>query len=330
MGKAPFRGDAPIPFRWMLFLRILYRLPQGLLSRMTGRLADRHLPPFLRGPVLRAFVRWAGVHSEEAERPPADYPSLGEYFVRRLRPGVRRWPSDPGQLASPVDGVVGAFGILRSQQLLQAKGMPYTVEELLTADAGALSRSGVDPSVFEGGWYITLYLSPRHYHRIHVPANGQILRAESIPGSLFPVNEPALRTVPRLFPRNERLVVWMDLDGAPLALVAVGAFNVGRISVDFDPEWNGRGRRAGGRGVTNLPRGRGAGVREYHPPLSALQGEGLAAFHLGSTVVLLRGPNPDGSVPSLHPGVRGGDEIRLGDPLLLRSTEPGLESSPDN
>jgi phosphatidylserine decarboxylase len=320
--------DAPVPLRWTLFLQILSRLPQGLLSRMTGWFADLPLPASLRGPIIGAFARWAGVDLAEAEHPPKAYPSVGDYFVRRLRPGVRPWPEDSGQLASPVDGVVGAVGIIRSHQLIQAKGMPYTLEDLLTADSGALRRSGLDPSVFEGGWFITLYLSPRHYHRIHVPADGQILSAESIPGSLFPVNLPALRTVPRLFPRNERLVVWMDVGRAPLALVAVGAFNVGRISVDFDPEWNGGGRRAGGRGVTNLPRQAGAGFRAYHPPRPSRQGEGLAAFHLGSTVVLLRGADPAGTLPDLHPAVQSGREIRLGDPLLLRSTGPGPATSP--
>jgi phosphatidylserine decarboxylase len=300
-------------FRWRLLLRLLHRLPQGVLSRATGRLADLPVPRILRGPVIGGFARMVGVDQGEAESDPRDYPSVGAYFVRRLRPGVRSWPRDPQVVASPVDGVVGAVGRIKEGTVVQAKGMPYRVHELLGVSEGA---EGAD--AFEGGRFVTLYLSPRHYHRIHAPVSGEIAVARALPGQLLPVNEPAIQGVPRLFPRNERLVVEAATPIGPLALVAVGAFNVGRISVAFDPEWNG----PRGRGVTNRPGKPGAEERRYGPPLELRRGEELAAFHLGSTVVLLLGPDGAGGVPVLAPSVVPGVDILLGDPLTLGADAP--------
>jgi phosphatidylserine decarboxylase len=310
-----------IPRRWRLLLGLLKRLPQGVLSRATGALADVPVPRGLRGLVIGGFARVVGVDTGEVAGSPRDFPSVGAFFVRRLRVGVRSWPDDPRMLASPVDGVVGALGEIREGTVLQAKGMPYGVGELLAHPASP----DLDARRFEGGRFLTLYLSPRHYHRIHAPASGDLIRAQAIPGRLLPVNEPAIRGIARLFPRNERLVLWMEAEGAPLALVAVGAFNVGRISVAFDDGWNG----PGGEGVTNRPGRRGGGVRDYAPPLPLARGEEVAAFHLGSTVVLLVGPDAEGQVPGLAPHLRPGDEIRLGDPLTVRSTGPGPAPGPD-
>ena len=306
--------------RWRLLLRLLQRLPQGALSRATGALADVPLPRVLRGPVIGGFARVVGVDQGEVAGSPRDFPSVGAFFVRRLRDGVRSWPDDPRVLASPVDGVVGALGEIREGTVLQAKGMPYQVADLLAHPASP----DLDARRLEGGRYLTLYLSPRHYHRIHAPASGGLVRAQAIPGRLLPVNEPAIQGIPRLFPRNERLVLWMEVEGALLALVAVGAFNVGRISVSFDEEWNG----PGGKGVTNRPGRQGEGSRNYAPPLSLARGDEVAAFHLGSTVVLLVGPDAEGRVPGLAPHLRAGDEIRLGDPLTVRSTGPGPAPGP--
>jgi phosphatidylserine decarboxylase len=261
---------------------------------------------------------------DEAEGDPRDYPSVGAYFVRRLRDGVRSWPEDPRLLTSPVDGIVGSMGEIRDGTVLQAKGMPYRIGELL----GDTETAALDPRRFEGGRYLTLYLSPRHYHRIHAPLTGGLLRAQAIPGRLVPVNEPAIHGVPRLFPRNERLVLRLEAEDGPVALVAVGAFNVGRISVAFDAAWNGAGGGAGDGGVTNRPGRRAVETRDYDPPLWLSRGEEVAAFHLGSTVVLLLGPDPSGRVPPLAPGVVPGAEIRLGEALTVRSTEPAPEPDP--
>jgi phosphatidylserine decarboxylase len=278
-----------------------------------GRLADVPVVRPLRRPVYGAAARVLGMDLSEAQDPVGSYRSLDELFVRRLRPGARSWPADPAVVGSPVDGVVGAVGGVESGELLQAKGRRYTVAELLD-DAEQAPR-------FEGGSYVTLYLAPRHYHRIHAPVGGTMGWARHVPGRLLPVNRPAVARVDRLFPRNERLAAVIEppagalevsaaeaLSGGSIgatpagavAVVAVGAFNVGRITADFDDAL-----------VTNR-RGARAETREYDPPLAVERGEGLMAFHLGSTVVLLF-ERP----VSLAPGLSGGGEIRLGDPLTI-------------
>ncbi len=304
--------------RWRLTLSLLKALPQGLLSRGFGRVADLPVPAFLRGPLFRSFVRITGADPEEAARPIHAYGSLNDFFVRRLREGVRSWPRDPAQPASPVDGIVGASGELDGLTALQAKGRQYSVAELLD-DAAEARR-------FEGGTYVTLYLSPRHYHRIHAPVSGTIPKACHLPGRLLPVNDAAVHGVSELFPRNERLTCYVDSGAGRVAVVAVGAFNVGRISSAFDPSWN-RGRGAGAS-VSNRGVIRRREVRRYDPPLSVDRGGEIMAFHLGSTVVLLFEP---GRV-ELDPGWTVGREVRLGELLgrvRARHTGPARESRSD-
>ncbi len=300
----PGMTDEPVPdvspdlpaLHWRATLRLLGHLPQGALSRAFGRIADTHIPRRLRPAVLGAFARATGIDIDEAELPLTEYPTINRFFVRRLRPGVRAWPAEEGIAGSPVDGVVGQSGRIRSGTLLQAKGRSYSALDLL-ADPDEAHR-------FDDGAFLTLYLSPRHYHRIHAPCGGAIARARHVPGALFPVNAPAVMHVDRLFPRNERLLCTIDGPLGRVAVVAVGAYNVGRISAAFDVAWNG-----GEHGwVTN--RGTHAiEERRYDPPVRVERGEELMAFHLGSTVVLL-----------FEPGVRliplaVGDPVRLGSPI---------------
>jgi phosphatidylserine decarboxylase len=293
----------PIPLRWRAALALLQRLPQGLLSRGTGWLAERRIPSPLRRPVLGGFAAATGIDMEEADRALAEYPSVSELFTRRLRDGARTWPDDPSVPASPVDGVIGAFGVIRDDTALQAKGRSYTVSGLL--------GSGEDVGRFDGGAFLTIYLSPRHYHRIHAPVTGTIGSARSIPGALLPVNAPAVAGVPELFPRNERLIAGIRGAWGEVCLVAVGAFNVGRISAAFDPEWNGADRK----GVTNRRGVWEPEQREYRPPLPIRRGDEFMAFHLGSTVVLLFSPEVWEGM-AFRSEVAEGREIRLGAPLL--------------
>jgi phosphatidylserine decarboxylase len=288
-------------------LTLLKRLPQGAISRGSGHVADLSLPAPLQGMLNRTFARLVGVNVAEAEHPPEAYPSLDAFFTRNLQPGVRTFPADPAQAASPVDGIVGAFGSLESGRLLQAKGLDYS--------ASALLSDATEGARMEGGSFVTIYLSPRHYHRIHTPLAGRIRRAVAIPGRLLPVNLAAVRSVPELFPTNERLVVHLEPRAeapfGPVALVAVGAFNVGRITTDFDTTW-----------VTNRPKRErpSAEVRDYD--LAVEIGAKLAAFHLGSTVVLLFGPHANGSpLPPFAQGIVTGAPISLGDPLFASGEE---------
>jgi phosphatidylserine decarboxylase len=288
---------------WRGAIAALERLPQGALSRLAGRLADAPIPRPMRRAVHSAFSRAVGADPDEAELSLEEYPTLDAFFVRRLREGARPWRADPSGAGSPVDGVVGQVGTVSRGKLVQAKGLDYTAAELLD-DTELAAR-------LDGGPFVTLYLAPRHYHRIHAPCRGRLVAARHVPGTLLPVNAPAVASVPRLFARNERLVC--DLDGTPgeVAVVAVGATNVGRIESVFDPGWNGpRGGVTNRRGAPNR-RGRVADSRRYDPPLAVDAGDELMAFHLGSSVVVLF----EAGRVLLDPRVVPGRELRVGDPL---------------
>ncbi len=295
--------SAPAPQRvslpWRLTLASLDRLPQGALSRLFGMLADLPLPRWARPVVIGTFARLAGVAVEEADQPILEYPSLNAFFVRRLEPGVHRWTGRPEVVASPVDGVIGAFGAVREGTLVQAKGLNYTASELLGDDDQA--------RVYEGGSFLTLYLSPRHYHRIHTPMPGHVVNARHVPGRLFPVNGPSVSSIEGVFARNERLLCTLSGALGPLAIVAVGAYNVGRISAAFDPSWTGR---AGGS-ITNRNEPPPP-ERRYRHPIPIEEGDELMAFHLGSTVILLVPPGA-----ALVDGLTPGREVRVGEPLMV-------------
>lgn len=239
-----------------------------------------------------------GIDVDEAERPVDGYGSVDELFTRRLRAGTRPIDVDPTALVSPVDGSLGATGVIRDGRPLQVKGRSYSLAELLDDD-GAARR-------YEGGLYLTIYLSPRHYHRIHSPCDGVVASARHVPGALMPVNRPSLLLTPDLFPRNERLICNVDGPAGRVAVVAVGAFNVGRISAAFDLGWN---RPTGG--VTNR-RGAVAETRSYEPPVPVRKGGEIMAFHLGSTVVVVLEPGRG----ELIAGLATGDEIRLGQAVV--------------
>lgn len=290
------RPDPP-HLAWRAALALLGRLPQGLLSRAAGAAADLRLPRPLRRPVLGAFARVTGIDVAEAESPLDEYPSVNAFFVRRLREGARTFPTDPRVVASPVDGILGRMGTVVRGRAIQAKGRDYDVADLL--------MEGRRAAAFEGGLFLTVYLAPRHYHRIHTPLPGGVTAARHVPGRLFPVNRPSVQWIDELFVVNERLVAHLDTALGPVAVVAVGAYNVGRISAAFDPAWAGRA----GTSVTN----RGSpppSTRDYDPPVPLDAGDEIMAFHLGSTVVILA---PPGTVPA--PGLEPGLEVRAGLPL---------------
>lgn len=302
-------AEATPPFRWRAALPVLARLPQGALSRAAGWLADLPLPGPLRRPVLTLFAGVTGIDTSEAERPLRDYPTLNAFFVRRLRPGSRTWPGEAGVVASPVDGVMGQSGAVHDGVLLQAKGRPY--------DAATLLGDAAEARRFSGGAFITIYLAPHHYHRIHAPVSGEVRWARHVPGGLMPVNAAAVRLVPELFVRNERLAAGLETAVGPVALVAVGAYNVGRISAAFDAAWS--GAEAGW--ITNR-RHPPPALRRYHPGLPVQVGDEFMAFHLGSTVVLLLPPGL-----ALAPDLRSGLEVRAGSILARSAAAPHLSGS---
>jgi len=283
--------------RWRALIALLERLPQATLSRTFGELADIPVPVRLRRAIIGGFARIVGADTAEAERPVTDYPSINAFFVRQLRPGARHWPERADVAASPVDGILGQVGTMRQDRLVQAKGRLYSAAELL--DDATEARH------FEGGPFVTLYLSPRHYHRIHTPIEGRVVKARHVPGALLPVNEAGVLHIDRLFPRSERLVCYVHGPLGRVAVVAVGAYNVGRISTAFDPRWS-----SGEHGFTTNRRDALAETRTYDPAPFVERGQEIMAFHLGSTVILLLEPRV-----RLGDGVVPGREVRLGEPL---------------
>ncbi|WP_306591618.1 archaetidylserine decarboxylase [Geothrix sp. 21YS21S-4] len=254
-----------------LGLRLLGFYPKRLGSRVVGWVAARPLPASWRDPLLGGFARHYGIALSDAEFPLADYPSLQALFTRRLRPGIRPQdaPTD-GYLNSPVDGRIIASGRIDAGTAIQAKGLPYRVAELLKHERNA--------GRFEGGHFLTLYLSPKDYHRIHVPLEGRVTAVSRVEGELWPVNDASTGSVPRLYERNRR-AVWMAegtgaCEGLEVAAVLVGATHVGGVVID--PRW------LGGR---TLPRDGGFPV----DALPCVPGDDLGTFEFGSTVVLLVG-----------------------------------------
>jgi phosphatidylserine decarboxylase len=268
-----------------------------VLSRLVGRLADLELPTGLLAPAIRAYARVYGVDLDEAARPPDGYPSFNAFFTRRLREGVR--PIDPasGTLVSPSDSRLDSIGrVPDDARLPQVKGETYALEALLgsSADAGR----------FRGGQAATLYLSPAMYHRVHSPVDGEVVAWRYVPGRLFPVNAAGVRSVPGLFTRNERVIVRVaSAEHGPVAIVLVGAANVGRISLAFADL------------VTN--RGQAAGELRPPVPIPVRRGDEIGVFNLGSTVVLLVAD------PGLVPVAAAGSIVRLGQALFRPGGGPG-------
>lgn len=283
-----------VPWPWRLALAVIRRSPQAAISRLAGRVADVPIPRLLRKPVLAAFARCVGADPVEAAGTWADYPTVDAFFTRKLAPGRRPLPADPAILVSPVDGQVAASGAIHDGTAFQVKGLAYEIGELL--------GDPTEAAALEGGWFLTVYLSPRDYHRIHAPAGGQLLWAGHEPGRLLPVNPPAAALIPDLFARNERVVCCQDSARGRIVTVAVGAIDVGRISTTFDPVWSSpRG------GVTNR-RGASPTRRTYDPPVDVERGQELMTFHLGSTVVVLVGPEG----PPPRTDLARGTAIRMG------------------
>ena len=254
-----------------LSLRLLGLYPKKVGSAAVGVAARARLPRSLRQPLLGRFATSYAVDLSEAEEPLEEYASFLDFFTRRLKPGLR--PQDlavPGGLNSPVDGALIAAGRIEDGTLFQAKGLPYRLDDLLAADPLAAR--------FQGGAYATLYLSPKDYHRIHVPLKGRVLAAGRVEGELWPVNEASTAFTPGLYVRNRRayaIAEGVDEDaGLDVAVVMVAATHVGGVVVA--PRW------LEGRTLARRDRLAVGG-------LPCAPGDDLGTFELGSTVVLLVG-----------------------------------------
>jgi phosphatidylserine decarboxylase len=267
-----------------------YLLPKQALTRLAG-LAAGARGGGLTTRVIRWFIRRYGVDMAEAAEPdPAAYPSFNAFFTRALRAGAR--PLAEAGLLCPVDGAISQFGRIARDQIFQAKGHAYSTTALLGGDAALAAP-------FTDGHFATLYLSPRDYHRIHMPCAGRLRLMRHVPGELFSVNPATARGVPGLFARNERVVCCFDGPQGPFVLVLVGATVVGSMATPW-------------HGVVNPPRpGRIRDWRYDEAPVELARGEEMGRFLLGSTVVLLFPPGPLGFNPVWAPG----GAIRMGEAM---------------
>jgi phosphatidylserine decarboxylase len=267
-----------------------YLLPKQALTQFAGLIAGHR-----GGAATTALIRWFvgryGVNmAEAAASDPAAYASFNDFFTRALRDGARPLASGPGaDLLCPVDGAISQFGAIQDGRIFQAKGHDYSATALLGGDAALAAH-------FHGGHFATLYLSPKDYHRIHMPCDGRLLRMIHVPGDLFSVNPTTARGVPGLFARNERVVCVFDGPRGPWVNVLVGATIVGSMAT----VWH---------GVVNPPRSGELRQWSYSDQQIALrQGAEMGRFLLGSTVVLLFPPGP----LRFNAGWAPGGAVRMG------------------
>jgi phosphatidylserine decarboxylase len=273
-----------------LFVAVQHLLPQHLLSALMYRVARWRWRPF-KDALIGWFVRHFRVDMSLAAEPdPRAYATFNAFFTRALRPGVRLLAPDPGALLCPADGALSQIGLIRDGALLQAKGHSYTALDLLGGDAQAAAA-------FAGGAFATIYLSPRDYHRVHMPVEGVLRAMTQVSGRLFSVNAVTARGVPRLFARNERVICLFDTPVGPMALILVGAIFVGCM----ETVWAGQ----------VAPPLRGGPRPDAAGPVRLGRGEEMGRFNMGSTVILLL---PPGAV-AWDSGLKPGDPLRMGQAL---------------
>ena len=270
-----------------------YLLPHRLLSRLVLWATRWRFRPWKEWLIHR-IVRAYGVDLSQAERPPEGYPHFNAFFTRALKPGARPADPDPQSLLMPADGTISQLGAIRDGRIFQAKGQDYSAAELLADDAAA--------APFANGHFATVYLSPRDYHRVHMPWGGRLRRTVHVPGRIFSVAPFAVRAIPRLFARNERLVCHFDTEFGPMALVMVGAILVSGV----ETVW---------RGVEIPPYAARIITRDYAPgEVELARHAEMGRFNMGSTVILLLPPVPGFAFePSLGEEVA----VRMGQRLGL-------------
>lgn len=285
-----------MPFKDQLFLASQYLAPHHLVSRLMGRAADCRAPE-IKNRMISRFVRRYNVDMSEAlVEDPLAYASFNDFFTRALKPDARPLDDEPGAALCPADGAISQIGAIDNGRIFQAKGHSFGLTDLLGGDAERAAP-------FAGGQFATIYLSPRDYHRVHMPLAGTLREMVHVPGRLFSVNPLTARSVPELFARNERVACLFDTEHGPMALVLVGAMIVASI----ETVWAGL--------VT--PHKRQVRSVRYddaaRAPIHLDKGAEMGRFKLGSTVIVLFGPR---RVRWLDlPSVRG--PVRMGETLAL-------------
>jgi phosphatidylserine decarboxylase len=276
------------------FIAFQHLAPQHALSRLAGKLADSR-SPWLRDMLIRRFVAAFDVDLSEAARGIGEFASFNDFFTRELKPGARPLADSAAFILSPADGAISQHGPITGGRILQAKGRDYSVAEILGGDA--------DAARFEGGRFMTIYLSPRDYHRVHMPAAGRLAASAYLPGNLFSVNQETAEGVDRLFARNERLACLFDGPDGRFASIMVGAMIVAGIDTVWPNTF-----RTHARSVVREDFS--AAARDF------AAGDEMGRFYLGSTVVLLFEPDRVEWLESL----KAGDPLRMGQAIGRRLT----------
>ncbi len=273
---------------------LTYVLPHRLLSSLARRLAYSTNPAVEQRVIDTVIARFGVDMGEAAEPDPTAYPSFNAFFTRALRAGARMPDPDPRALLMPADGHISQCGPIVEGRIFQAKGQGFTAAELLGSEA--------DAAPFRDGSFATVYLSPRDYHRVHMPWTGTLRETVHVPGRLFSVGTDAVASVPGLFARNERLVCHFDTDFGPMVQVMVGALLVSGV----ETVWSGVEIPAYGDAITRKDyRGKGITLERFAE---------MARFNYGSTVIVLL---PKG-VATLDPALQAESPVRLGQRLALR------------
>lgn len=273
-----------------------YIWPKKAMTQFGGWVASTPMG-VVTTMIINDFVRRYQVNMMEAEQPNLGaYKTFNEFFTRALRQGVR--PIASADWVSPVDGAVSQLGPIESGQIFQAKGHHYSAQALLACDAD-------DAQAFDNGHFATIYLSPKDYHRIHMPCAGTLTRMTYVPGDLFSVSPLTAAHVPGLFARNERVVCWFDTDHGPMVMVLVGATIVGSMAT----VWH---------GTVNPPRSKTVQDKRYPAgEVSLEQGAEMGRFMLGSTVVMLWPSVSDTAEKKLQfgEGWAAGNVVKLGEAM---------------
>ena len=286
---------------YRLVLRLLnWVIPERLFSRLVGVLARRNWPAFILQPFLRWYCRKFDVNMDEARYPLKHYKNFIEFFTRPLKEGIRPIDQSPQKIISPVDGKIYSYGTIKKDTIIQAKGVSYTIEELLDDSEKA--------QLFYDGSFIIIYLSPRDYHRIHTPIDGSVEGFRYIPGKLLPVNPPSVALFPKLFVENERLASYLNTEQiGQVAEVKVGATIVGRIRLSYIDYYT-------NRWIT--PRSK---HQQLDEPVPLKKGDELGMFELGSTVILL-----------FQKGVTFLNTLKVEDPLILGEHIANIDKIEEN
>jgi len=268
-----------------------YILPQHFLSRIVYALM-RSETKWVKNLLISVISRIAGINYNEALSPdPADYASFNAWFTRALKPGAREFDPDPNAFLSPCDGKISENGPLQENRILQAKGKDYSLQDLLANDPVCQQLTG--------GYFSTIYLSPKDYHRIHMPVTGRLQRMIHVPGRLFSVAPYTVRQVPRLFARNERVISIFETESGPLVMVLVGAMLVSST----ETVW---------AGEVTPTKNKQVSVKDYAgEEITLTKGEEMGRFNMGSTVILLM---PADALKKLE-SIGAGDAVRVGQKL---------------